>query len=132
MPVTVNWLSTDSVIASVRLTDPFTQADLNDLQTEFAPSIDSGRPHYLLVDIRQFNALSALALVARSDGLPLPNFSPEQARLSRLAIVGSTAMVHLLLKMVDGEGSDQIRPFNSEEEAVAWLSKVSGSISSGG
>lgn len=130
MPVQVNWLSTDSVIASVRLTDPFTQSDLNELQTEFAPSIDSGRPHYLLVDIRQLDALRALALVARTDGLPLPDFSPEQARLSRLATIGSTAMVRLLLKMVDGEDSGQIRPFDSEEEAVAWLNEVSGSMSS--
>ena len=105
------------------MSDPFSQGDLHNLQTEFTSSIENGSPLYLLVDIRQFNALNALALIGGTNGMPLPHLSAEQANHSRLAIVGGNAMVNLLLKMVDGDDSDQIRPFVEEEEGIAWLTE---------
>ena len=122
MAYSLNWLDGKEGIAFIRLTDPFGHDDLVGLEADFAPAVATGNPLYLIVDIRQFNALGALALLGTSDGLPLPDLSTDQARRSRLAIIGSSALVRLLLKMVDNDDSDQIRPFTDEQEAVAWLS----------
>ena len=122
MAYDINWLDRDRNIVAVRLFDPFPTEEAKALKDEMMPYADNGQPMYILLDIREFNPMKALATFGGRDGPAMPKLDPEQARRSRLALVGAGSMVNLLLKMTDDD-SEQVRVFKHEDKAYRWLTE---------
>lgn len=123
MPYTLEWLDATRRIAALRLSDPITDDEARRLQEEVVPLLDEAQPVYLLADIRGFNPMEALGrLGGLLDRARLPNLGDDHVQQSRVALVGGGPMVRMALSLAKGmTGEDMIRPFASEEKAVAWL-----------
>ncbi len=124
MPAELDWLDKSRQIFAIRLYDPFSPLDIEGFQEELISTVETQLPIFVLLDIRNFVAVEALARMTNTDRPYLPELSPEQRERSRLAVLGGGAFVKLIFGLLENatEGVEFIRQFEYEDEAYSWLS----------
>ena len=126
MPYDFDWLDEDRRVAALRLYDPFHDDQRLALEQEITNVLAVGEPLYLLIDIREFNALQAFSrFAATNSGAQIPSMSDRQMEHSRLAVIGGSAMVKMMFRLIKGsdEHSNKIRTFKHEDRAFSWLNE---------
>jgi hypothetical protein len=124
LPAELDWLDKSRQIFALRLYDPFSPLDIEGFQEELISVVETQLPIFVLIDIRNFVAMEALARMTNTDRPYLPELSPEQRDRSRLAVLGGGALVKLIFGLVENaaDGVEFIRQFEHEDEAYSWLS----------
>lgn len=130
MPAEFDWLDESRRIFALRLFDPFTLADIESFKEQMSPTIETGLPVYMLIDIRNISAMETLAHFTNSEGSALPELSAEQREQSRFAILGGGALVRLVFNLVEqgAEAQQFIRLFDYEDRAYSWLSECAAQV----
>lgn len=121
-----DWLDEDQRILAVRLYTPILTEEIEALRDQLTPVVETQEALYLLADIRNFDLMAAYSqLGGLLDTFTLPSIGDDQARQSRVAIIGGGPMINMVLKVAEGalpDGQeDLIRAFKHEDEAYRWL-----------
>lgn len=128
MPHSVDWIDEDRRILAVRLYDPITVEDIDSLQSELTPIVETGQPLYILVDIGEVDLMQAYTgLGTALEGLSVPSVPDDQWKRSRVAVIGGGMLVNTILSFLQGsvEEDELIRAFKHEDKAFTWLDEES-------
>jgi hypothetical protein len=126
VPYDLSWLDEEQRILQVQLYDPFDPEAAARLSEELSAIIETPRPVYVLVDIREFNPMTMMSqLGSLIDGQPFPKNTAHLER-SRAAVVGGGPIVSMALGWVGSSRLESmIRPFDAEDTALDWLREES-------
>jgi hypothetical protein len=128
VPHSVDWIDEDRRILAVRLYDPITAEDIDSLQSELTPIVETGQPLYILVDIGEVDLMQAYTgLGTALEGLSVPSVPDDQWKRSRVAVIGGGMLVNTILSFLQGsvEEDELIRAFKHEDKAFTWLDEES-------
>lgn len=122
MAYVFDWLDEDRRIVMLRLMDPIEDYEVDELKQTLETVIADPRPLFALVDVENFNLMAAYSrLGSLLDTLTMPG--AEQARASRIAVIGGGPLVKMALSLAGDalEGEEAIQAFKHEDLALSWL-----------
>lgn len=122
MAYVFDWLDEDRHILMLRLMDPIEDYEVEELKQLMEDVLIDPRPLFALVDVEYFNLMTAYSqLGSLLDSLTMPG--EEQARASRIAVIGGGTLIKMVLSLAGDalEGEEAIQVFKHEDLALSWL-----------
>nr|MBN1229914.1 STAS/SEC14 domain-containing protein [Anaerolineae bacterium] len=124
MPYQLDRLEYERDILSIKLYEPLSNQETEDLAAEARGVFTSGSPVYLMLDLREFDLAKSLGrLGAAFEDIPFPQSGSRQTDQSRVAVIGGGPILKLILQMTNAlsEQTAYVRLFSAEDQAITWL-----------
>jgi hypothetical protein len=124
VPYELGWLDEGLRVFALRLYDPLTAEEADELRRELASLIQPTAPIFVLLDIRQFDLMEALSRLGSAfEGIRIPRDSETSLGQSRVAVIGGGAFLKMLLSLAGDRSdyADLARTFTHEDQAYTWL-----------